>query len=58
MAFFFFFIHLYSYHLAVVGLMIVPDHRTESLRIKFIHKAVITFLSNLSKVIIVLRQLN
>ena len=36
-----------------VGLMMVPDSRTESSPIKFIHKAVITFLSK-----VVLRLLN
>ena len=34
-------------------MMIVPDSRTENFQIKFIHKAVITFLSK-----VVLRLLN
>ena len=48
-----FFFYPYSCHLFFVGLMMVPDSRTESSPIKFIHKAVITFLSK-----VVLRLLN
>ena len=50
--FFFFFLSVFMSFI-FVGLMMVPDSRTESSPIKFIHKAVITFLSK-----VVLRLLN
>ena len=50
-----FFPHLYLCHSTFIGLMMVLDNRTETSQIKFIHKAVITFLS---KVVLLLLNLD